>query len=109
MHNDPDFANIGLPVDVFHYGTKHAKTDDFCRENCNLALFPELMNDEGDGWFFNTSIAEQNNVWLGGYHAILQEMTAERFDFFLDEMIRLKNIKVMRRLEDRGYAPGFWR
>lgn len=56
-------------------------------------------------WFFNTSIAEQTNAWLGGYHSMCREMLPAKFDFFLDEMIRLRNIEVIGRLERQGHHP----
>lgn len=62
------------------------------------------MDDNG-GWFFNTSVAEQTNAWLGGYLSICREMLPAKFDFFLDEMIRLRNVEVIRRLEQRGSHP----
>jgi hypothetical protein len=66
-------------------------------------MYPELMTEEGK-WFFNTSIAEQTNVW-GGYHSICWEMLPVKYDFFLDEMIRLRNIEVVKSLEAAGHHP----
>ena len=64
VKDDPDFKNVGLAVDVFHFSNKHAETDYFCQSKCNPALFPELLGENGKGWFFNTSIAEQTYVWV---------------------------------------------
>ena len=61
--------------------------------------------DEFLAWFFNTSVAEQTNAWLGGYHSLCREMLPAKFDFFLDEMIRLRNIEVIRRLARQGHHP----
>lgn len=58
---DPFFDNIGLSVDVFHFKCKHSQTDTFCQENCNPEAFPELHSDDGKGWRFNSSVAEQTN------------------------------------------------
>ena len=80
VRDDPAFANVALPVDVFHFKCKHSEKDTFCQENCNPALFPELISDDGKGWYFNSSIAEQTNVWLGGFHAICREMSPEQDD-----------------------------
>src|SRR6266487_5911899 len=91
VKDDPVFANVGLPVDVFHFKCKHSESDTFCQQNCNPALFPELFGPDGKGWYFNSSIAEQTNAWLGGYHSICQEMLADKYDFFLDEMILQRN------------------
>jgi len=60
---------------------------------------------DGSGWFFNTSVAEQTNAWLGGYHSMCREMLPAKFDFFLDEMIRLRNIEIIRSLQENGHHP----
>lgn len=101
---DPFFTNIGMCVDVFHFLNKHKVTHQFCQKNCNPAMYPELMDKKGD-WFFNTSVAEQTNAWLGGYHSMCREMLPAKFDFFLDEMIRLRNIQVLQRLQAAGSHP----
>ena len=87
-----------------HERNKHAVTHAYCQLNCNPAMYPELMDDTG-GWFFNTSVAEQTNAWLGGYHSMCREMLPAKFDFFLDEMIRLRNIEVIRHLDKQGHCP----
>ena len=81
---------MGLPVDVFHWKTKHKQSNDACAVHCNPYSYPDLRKDDDGGWFFNSSIAEQTNVWLGGYHAILREMHAVLYDFFLDEIVMEK-------------------
>ncbi|EIW53439.1 uncharacterized protein TRAVEDRAFT_174254 [Trametes versicolor FP-101664 SS1] len=95
---------IGLPVDVFHWKCKHKKTDEACSIHCNPYAFPEIRNAD-DTWFFNSSIAEQTNVWLGGYHAIIREMSADKYDFFLDEMIKLKNELTVAKLARQNHVP----
>ena len=65
--SDPFFANMGMCVDIWHFLDKHKAKDDFCQEHCNPANYPELKGPDGK-WFFNLSVAEQTNVWLGGYH-----------------------------------------
>ncbi|KAJ2936392.1 hypothetical protein H1R20_g702, partial [Candolleomyces eurysporus] len=101
IKNDEFFRHIGLAVDVFHFKCKHSQTDTFCQENCNPHSFPELRGENGQGWYFNTSIAEQTNVWLGGFHSICREMTADRFDFFLDEMVIMRNRTTLARLRKK--------
>lgn len=101
---DPWFSGIGMCVDAWHFRNKHAVTHTYCQLNCNPAKYPELMDDSG-GWYFNTSVAEQTNAWMGGYHSICREMLPEKFNFFLDEMIRLRNIEVIRRLHQQGHNP----
>jgi len=62
VKDDPDFANVGLPVDVFHFKCKHSESDTFCQENCNPALFPELLCEDGKGWFFKIKIADPSQI-----------------------------------------------
>lgn len=99
---DPWFSGVGMCVDAWHFRNKHAVTHTYCQLNCNPAKYPELLDDSG-GWFFNTSIAEQTNAWMGGYHSICREMLPDKFNFFLDEMIRLRNIETIRRLNQQGH------
>lgn len=108
VKDDPDFANVGLSVDVFHFKAKHKETDTFCQQNCNPVAFPELLGEDGKAWYFNSSIAEQTNVWLGGYHAICREMLVDKYTFFLDKMIFRKNQLTMAKLIKTGKEPGYW-
>lgn len=101
--NDHTFDDTGRPVDVFHFTTKHKLSDTHCQQNCNPAAFPELIQD--GHWRINMSICEQTNVWIGGYQAILRDMEAVRYNFFLDEMIKRKNRYITRRLKAKGHAP----
>ncbi|KAG8916564.1 hypothetical protein FRC01_002991 [Tulasnella sp. 417] len=105
VKHDPWWDDIGLPVDVFHFKCKHKESDLFCQSYCNPALFPELM--DGDEWRFNSSIAEQTNVWFGGYHSICREMQVDRFNFFLDEMIMRKNRLLIAKLKADGAQPSY--
>jgi len=97
------FCNVLMPVDVFHFKSKHSVKDVFCQQHCNPALWPQLR--DGDKWVFNSSIAEQTNVWLGGYHAMLREMNVDSYEFFLDEMIHRRNNIIIAKLEKNGHAP----
>jgi hypothetical protein len=99
------YKTVGFPVDVFHWKCKHSKTEIECSYHCNPHCFPELIGEDGRGWYFNSSIAEQNNVWLGGFHSILREMTADHYDYFLDEMVLRKNRLTKEKLKD--FAPGY--
>ncbi|KZV82042.1 hypothetical protein EXIGLDRAFT_627600, partial [Exidia glandulosa HHB12029] len=98
------FARILRPVDVFHFARKHKLTDVFCQENCNPASFPELTTPDGK-WVFNSSAAEQANVWFGKYATIVREMSHYRYNFFLDEMILLHNQLVEEDLHAKGKRP----
>ena len=56
VKNHPAFNNVSLPVDVFHFKSKHSIEDTWCQEHCNPAAFPDLIGDNGKSWFFNTSM-----------------------------------------------------
>ncbi|KAL1937523.1 hypothetical protein VTO73DRAFT_13109 [Trametes versicolor] len=73
---DSYFSNTGLPVDVFHFKTKHRESDTECQQYCNPAAFPDLV--DGDKWQVNSSICEETNAWFGGYLSIVREMEATR-------------------------------
>ncbi|KAF8196056.1 hypothetical protein BJ912DRAFT_125465 [Pholiota molesta] len=107
---DEYFKDVILPVDVFHFKSKHSVKDDFCQRHCNPAKWTELADKDGK-WVFNSSAAEQVNAWLGGYLAIVRDMLPHRYDFFLDEMIKRRNEIVLRRLNRAGhptyYVPLF--
>ncbi|KAF5339767.1 hypothetical protein D9611_009052 [Ephemerocybe angulata] len=101
---DTFFSNTLLPIDVFHYTSKHKVTDDFCQKHCNPAQFKELVDDAGN-WKLNSSAAEQANVWMGGFLAMTREMLPHHFDFFLDEAIKRRNEWIVEGLFNAGHAP----
>ncbi|KAF8815547.1 hypothetical protein BYT27DRAFT_7225037 [Phlegmacium glaucopus] len=103
IKNDPFFKDIGLTVDIFHFNCKHSVKDKFCY--CNPIIYTELHGENSKAWYFNSSIAEQTNVWLGGFHAILHEMLVERYNFFLDKMILLQNRMTHNKLQKEGHCP----
>ncbi|KAI0072001.1 hypothetical protein K474DRAFT_1711971 [Panus rudis PR-1116 ss-1] len=105
---EPFFDDVGLTVDVFHFKSKHSINDHFCQQYCNPIAYPELRDEKGN-WRFNSSIAEQTNVWLAGYNAICREMTVEKFNFFLDEMIMRHNRITLARLQLTGQSPDYWK
>ncbi|KAI0355731.1 hypothetical protein OH77DRAFT_1479572 [Trametes cingulata] len=98
---------VGLPVDVFHWKCKHKQSDEACSVHCNPLCYPELLLDDKGNWFFNSSIAEQTNVWGGGYGDIIREMVAVKHDFFLDEMVHEKNRLTRAKLVARGGIVGY--
>lgn len=108
VKNDPFFKDIGLTVDVFHFKSKHSEADIFCQSNCNPAAYPELLGENGKQWYFNSSVAEQTNAWVGGYHSICREMRVDRFNFFLDKMIRRRNIITHAKLKKTEQEPARW-
>jgi hypothetical protein len=74
---DHYFDNVGLPVDVFHFKCKHTERDIFCQINCNPARFRELIGPDSK-WIFNSSAAEQANVWFGKFQNVVQDMPVIR-------------------------------
>lgn len=105
VKDDPMFAHVGLTVDVFHFNCKHSTRDEYCQSNCNPALYKELYGENGKAWYFNSSIAEQTNVWLGMFNPIVREMLPDRFNFFLDQMVLLRNRMTRDALEKEGCSP----
>ena len=101
------WKKVGFPVDVFHWTSKHKKTSDACAVDCNPSNFDELIEEDKKSWFFNSSIVEQTNVWLGGYHAILREMGVTKYNFFLDEMVLRKNRLTRTSLQQVGTSPSY--
>ena len=97
------FDRCALPVDVFHMKTKHRESDNFCNEWCNPARFPDLI-DNGK-WCFNSSAAEMTNAWFGGFKAIVRDMRVDRYNFFLDEMIKQRNRLIISDLQKRHARP----
>lgn len=98
------FDVCALPVDVFHFQCKHKAGDEDCGRNCNPYLWDQLRTADGK-WRFNSSAAEQANAWIGGYQAMVREMQYDRYQFFLDEMIKQHNRFTIQELERRGKAP----
>jgi hypothetical protein len=103
--NDHHFDNCVFPVDVFHMKSKHKESDAFCGQWCNAARFKELV--VGNKWRFNSSAAEMTNAWFDGFAAIVREMREDRYDFFLDEMIKHHNRFVVDDLHRRNEGPHY--
>ncbi|KAH9829321.1 uncharacterized protein C8Q71DRAFT_718446, partial [Rhodofomes roseus] len=98
------FAGSALPVDVFHFKCKHKEGDVICGTHCNPYIWNELRTEEGK-WRFNSSAAEQANVWFGSFQAITREMQVDRYNFFLDEMVKRHNRLVVAELQRKGHHP----
>ncbi|KAJ7066139.1 hypothetical protein C8F01DRAFT_1019366 [Mycena amicta] len=88
---DTYFKDVRLVVDVFHANKNHDEV--FCNTHNIPSLFPELrtIRDGKTAWTFNSSVAEQANVWFGAFQAMSREMSVPRYNFFLDEMVLLRN------------------
>jgi hypothetical protein len=91
-------------VDVFHFKSKHKESNIKCGQHCNPYIWPELRTEDGK-WQFNSSAAEQTNAWYGGLLAIVHNMQADRYKFFLDEMIKQWNRMVVKELKCKGKHP----
>lgn len=121
--DDHYFDLTGLPVDVFHAHNKHHETDIFCNTHCNPAMFSELIDKDGK-WALNSSAAEQANAWFGGFQSIVREMPEprcdslpppvfthhlheHRYNFYLDEMIAIRNRFTVNLLHRQGHHPHF--
>ena len=110
LRNEPDdylrtyFDDCALPVDVFHFKSKHKEGDRNCNMYCNPALWPQLTMEDGKSWRFNSSAAEQVNSWIGGFQSIVREMEQTRYDFFLDEMIKEKNRERVEQLRAKSHV-----
>jgi hypothetical protein len=72
------FDQVALLVDVFHFKSKHKVTNVFYGQFCNPAWWPELMDEKTGKWVFNSSVAEQVNLWFGGFRAMTHIMRADR-------------------------------
>ncbi|EIW82970.1 hypothetical protein CONPUDRAFT_53432 [Coniophora puteana RWD-64-598 SS2] len=105
---DPWRRPVSMSIDIWCLLNKHKTMHNFCQQYCNLAAFPELKLDDGTGWWFNTSIAEQTNVWLGSFHSMVWEMLLIRCNFFLDEMVHLCNINTMATLKSWKHEPNVY-
>ncbi|KAJ6570314.1 hypothetical protein B0H10DRAFT_2354309 [Mycena sp. CBHHK59/15] len=110
LRNEPDeykgtyFDHVALPVDIFHFKCKHKETDLDCGANCNPYLWADLRTEDGK-WRFNSSATEQTNTWFGGFQSMVQEMPVERYNFFLDEMIKRRNRALVKDLHRRQKVP----
>lgn len=76
----------------------------FCQRHCNPAGFPELYNEKNE-WVFNSSAAEQANVWFGKFLPVVREMSLDHYNFYLDEMILIYNEQKEKALGQKGRRP----
>ena len=98
------FEHVGMVVDRYHFGAKHKITDAHCRKNCDPAMFPDLKDSSGAPRFA-TSMGETTNAWFVKHDTIVRGMQSDRAQFYIDEVIRLKNEAIKRLCERRGYQP----
>ncbi|KAF8581267.1 hypothetical protein K439DRAFT_1354526 [Ramaria rubella] len=96
---DTYFENMAMPVDVFHFKSKHKESDKYCGRLCGPARWPELIDPVTGKWVFTSSAAEQTNHWFGGFQAMTRLMQADCYNFLLDEIIMHKNTIRVQELE----------
>jgi hypothetical protein len=62
----------------------------FCQLHCNPARFRELIGADGK-WVFNSSAAEQANVWFSKFQNVVQDMAVIKWanSFCSDHIIHL--------------------
>jgi hypothetical protein len=82
-------------------------SDEYCQQHCNPRAHPELRKPDGS-WYFNSSVAEQVNSWIGKYQSICREMVREKYEFFLDEMIIRRNRATLKKLQRGGFGPEYF-
>ncbi|KZT54970.1 hypothetical protein CALCODRAFT_547130 [Calocera cornea HHB12733] len=101
------FEHTLLVVDAFHWDRKHKLSrDQYCSMHCNPAVYPELCDEtKPNKWLFNSSACEQANAWLRKFAAQTREMTAVRFEFFLDEVIKAHNEHIVLQLRRANHFP----
>lgn len=89
----------------------HKEPDEYCEEWTNPLRFPDLRKD-GD-WRFKFFAAELTKVWYGGFESICRNMDSTQYNFFLEDMVELRNVWVCDRLTNSrdieyiGYCDGF--
>lgn len=99
-HSDPSrFEGTVIPVDPFHHRS-HAETDQFCKMFTDPKLFPDIQ--ENGQWIFNASAAELTNIWYGGFASMCRNMSSLVYNFFLEEMVYLRNKWLTKKLEKRA-------
>jgi hypothetical protein len=67
-------------------------------------MWPQLCINEEE-WRFNSSAAEQVNAWYGRFQAIVRELQVDRYNFFLNEMVKQRNRLIIDDLVKRGHNP----
>lgn len=94
-----DFEGTVIPVDPFHHRS-HAGSDTFCQRFTDPKLFPDIQ--ENGKWIFNASAAELTNIWYGGFASMCRNMHSIKYNFFLEEMVALRNEWLIKKLEKRA-------
>lgn len=74
--DDHLLRHMALVVDPFHF-SGHSEQDTECQAHCNPHKFPILKTFDGS-WLFNSSVAEQVNVWYGKFQPKVKEMNVVR-------------------------------
>ncbi|KAJ3320902.1 hypothetical protein HDU76_000196 [Blyttiomyces sp. JEL0837] len=80
-------ANLALLVDFFHF---RGHNDEYCRNHCNPHTAEKQFQQAGLNKF-NTSAAEQANVWFSRISHMLRYIDSELHDFYLFSLIDFRN------------------
>ncbi|KAG0142872.1 hypothetical protein CROQUDRAFT_49616, partial [Cronartium quercuum f. sp. fusiforme G11] len=87
----------------------HIWKDVFCKQFTQPGKFPEL-NQNGH-WVFNSFAAELTNIWYGRFAFIYKGMHVAQYNYFLEEMVRLRNIWLEKKLiacQNVGFVTQGW-
>ncbi|KIK77226.1 hypothetical protein PAXRUDRAFT_36817 [Paxillus rubicundulus Ve08.2h10] len=103
--HDQDLKLTHIFYDNNCHLAKHVKSDPYFK---GIGLSVDLKGENGQGWYLNSSITEQTNTWLGGFHSICWEMLVDKFNFLLDELIMQCNHCTLEKLERDGHIPNYW-
>ncbi|KAF8580537.1 hypothetical protein K439DRAFT_1648182 [Ramaria rubella] len=96
-----------MPSYIFYDNNCWLLTDVVCQMHCNPARFQKLVGDTdtSSGWIFNSSAAEQANVWFGKFASNVWEMLPAQYNFYLDEMIVICNRWIVSELCCKQKVP----
>ncbi|ORY43720.1 hypothetical protein BCR33DRAFT_738458 [Rhizoclosmatium globosum] len=82
------YDRVALIVDKFHF---RGHQDEYCEMWCNPTFVDSVLKKKGYIKKFNTSAAEQGNVWFSGISHILRDLDAVTHDFFLFSLVDKRN------------------
>ncbi|EIW75746.1 hypothetical protein CONPUDRAFT_169481 [Coniophora puteana RWD-64-598 SS2] len=78
-----------------------------CPNGCMSNTFCELRTDDGKDRFETRGTGMKVTQWLDGYREIMDGMSAARCNFFLDEMVRLRNANMLLSLRETQCYPSY--
>ncbi|KAJ3303317.1 hypothetical protein HDU76_005372 [Blyttiomyces sp. JEL0837] len=91
LENDPQtkhlLGKVAFLVDLFHF---RGHNDTYCREKCN-PITAGVEFEKAGMEKFNTSAAEQVNVWFGRISHMLRYIDPKLHDFYLYSLVDYRN------------------